>query len=428
MTGQDHPPPEEIPDDHGGPVTPPLAPGVPPDVRPPRAQHLLAGMKDAPRVAAELAGEAWASGPDIEEDELDEEMPRVQVTRRAVVLGVVFVLMAVAFFYFVLPQLSGLEDTWNRIDEGNPWWLLLAFGFSVLSFGGYVALFQGVYVHGTTSTRIGYRESYQITMAGLAATRLFAAGGAGGIALTAWALRRSGMSRRAVADRSIAFLTLTYLVYMLAIVVVGYGLSWGIFPGPAPFGVTVVPAIFGIIVIAIGLLMTFVPADVERRFERWSGGEGRLARLAIRVSTVPAAISSGVRIALRHIGARDPALVGVAAYWGFNIAILWACFHAFGEAPPWAVIVMAYFVGMLGNLLPLPGGVGGVDGGMIGAFAAFGTSGSLALVAVLTYRVFAFWLPTIPGIIAYFQLRRTVAGWREQRVAERTGQFDAVSA
>ena len=151
-------------------------------------------------------------------------------------------------------------------------------------------------------------------------------------------------------------------------------------------------------------------------------------RTAIRLSSVPAAISSGVRIAISHVGRRDPALVGVAAYWGFNVAILWACFHAFGEAPPWAVIVMAYFVGMLGNLLPLPGGVGGVDGGMIGAFAAFGVSGSLALVAVLTYRVFAFWLPTIPGVIAYFQLRRTVAGWRDQRVAERTAAFDAVTA
>ena len=62
---------------------------------------------------------------------------------------------------------------------------------------------------------------------------------------------------------------------------------------------------------------------------------------------------------------------------------------------------------MLGNLLPLPGGIGGVDGGMIGAFAAFGVDVGLAVVAVLTYRAFAFWLPTIPGAIAYFQLRRT---------------------
>ena len=116
---------------------------------------------------------------------------------------------------------------------------------------------------------------------------------------------------------------------------------------------------------------------------------------------------------------RDPSILGAVAYWAFNVAVLWASFHAFGESPPWPVIVQAYFVGMLGNLLPLPGGVGGVDGGMIGAFIAFGVDGSLAVVAVLTYRAFAFWLPTIPGAIAFFQLRRTVARWREERDHER---------
>ena len=58
---------------------------------------------------------------------------------------------------------------------------------------------------------------------------------------------------------------------------------------------------------------------------------------------------------------------------------------------------MAYFLGMLGNLLPLPGGIGGVDGGMIGAFIAFGVDSQLAIVAVLAYRGFSFWLPDDPG-------------------------------
>ena len=80
---------------------------------------------------------------------------------------------------------------------------------------------------------------------------------------------------------------------------------------------------------------------------------------------------------------------------------------------------MGYFVGMLGNLLPLPGGVGGVDGGMIGAFIGFGVDDGLAVVAVLTYRAFAFWLPTIPGAIAFFQLRRTVTRWREEPDGDR---------
>jgi uncharacterized protein (TIRG00374 family) len=79
---------------------------------------------------------------------------------------------------------------------------------------------------------------------------------------------------------------------------------------------------------------------------------------------------------------------------------------------------MAYFVGTLGNLLPLPGGLGGVEGGMIGAFAAFGVNLDLAVLAVLSYRAISFWLPTLPGAVAYFQLRRTVARWRaEQRAS-----------
>ena len=62
-----------------------------------------------------------------------------------------------------------------------------------------------------------------------------------------------------------------------------------------------------------------------------------------------------------------------------------------------------------------PGGIGGVDGGMIGAFVAFDVPFNYAATAVVAYRAFAFWLPTLPGAVAYFQLRRTVAGWRAER-------------
>ena len=78
---------------------------------------------------------------------------------------------------------------------------------------------------------------------------------------------------------------------------------------------------------------------------------------------------------------------------------------------------MAYFVGTLGNLLPLPGGLGGVEGGMIGALVAFGVDFNLAVLVVLSYRAISFWLPTLPGGVAYFQLRRTVARWREEQSA-----------
>ena len=350
--------------------------------------------------------------PEEEHADLDEAMPRVSISRRSLVLGLFFVVSAIAFLYFVLPQLADLKDSGQRVGDGNRWWLAAALVFTLASFGGYVMMFQGVFVR--AGSRVDWRASYQITMAGLAATRLFAAGGAGGIALTAWALRRSGMPRRKVADKTLAFLILTYAVYMAALVVGGFGLHFQLLPGSDPFAMTVVPAIFGLCVIALGLGLSRVPPDLQRRLEGFAQRGGRLARIAQRLSNAPAAFSSGMREALCHVRERDPALLGAVAYWAFNIAVLWACFHAFGDPPPLAVIVMGYFVGFLGNLLPLPGGIGGVDGGMIGAFAAFGVPLPLVVPAVLAYRIFTFWLPTIPGAIAYFQLRRTVARWRDE--------------
>jgi uncharacterized protein (TIRG00374 family) len=69
---------------------------------------------------------------------------------------------------------------------------------------------------------------------------------------------------------------------------------------------------------------------------------------------------------------------------------------------------------MFGNLLPMPGGVGGVEGGMIAALAGFGVDAGQAVVAVLLFRAVTFWLPMIPGVIAYFQLRKTVERWRQE--------------
>ena len=338
-----------------------------------------------------------------------DDLPRLGLTRGRVLAGLLFVASALAFLYFVLPKLLGLNETWNRIQHGNAWWLALAALLEVCSFLGYIVLFRGVFIKG--HSRIGWPESYQITMASLAATRLFAAAGAGGIALTAWALRRSGMGRRTVASRMIAFMALLYGVYMVAMVIDGVGLYIGVIPGPAPFAITIVPAIFGAVVISLFLGIAMLPADINRVIGPLTAGRRGVARLALRLSAASATAATGVRTAIDLVRERHPYLLGAVAWWGFDIAVLWACFHAFGGSPPKGVIVMSYFVGMLANTLPLPGGIGGVDGGMIGAFTAFGVNVELSVVAVLAYRAFAFWLPTLPGAVAYLQLRRTVHRW-----------------
>ena len=283
-------------------------------------------------------------------------------------------------------------------------------------FASYVALFRGIVGE---RVRLTWGESYEITMASLAATRLFSAGGAGGIVLTYWALRKASMPRKETAARMVAFLVVLYSVYMVTLVVNGVLLSAGVFEGPNPPGLTVVPAAFAGGVIVIFLLMALVPGDLERRFsgasqEKWTG------RTLRRLAAVPSTASVGIREAMAFV--REPrrggiAFAGAIGFWGAQIGILWAAFHAFDAEVPLAVIVQGFFVGMFANLLPLPGGVGGVDAGMIGAFLLFdlGIGYPTIFAAVLTYRLIAFWLPLVPGIIAFFQLRHTVQRWELER-------------
>jgi uncharacterized membrane protein YbhN (UPF0104 family) len=351
----------------------------------------------------------------------EEEMPRVVLTRRRAVGFGVFVLTVIAFFYFVLPKLSGVGTTVHRIERGDGWWIAIGVALELLSFAGYVMLFRAVFIRG--HGRIGWPESYEITMAGLAATRLFAAAGAGGVALTAWALRRSGMEPRIVACRMVAFMVLLYVVFAGSLLLDGIGLGTGLFPGGGSFAITYLPAIVALLLLGVAGAVAALPGDVERRLERRASGSGRLAHWLARAVTVPALGASGVRTAIDLVRSRNAGLLGAIAWWGFDISVVWAMFHAYGDAPSFTVIWMAYFVGQFGNLLPLPGGLGGVEGAMIGAFAAFGVDFNLSVLAVLSYRGISFWLPTVPGAIAYFQLRRTVARWREEEGSQGAGEL-----
>jgi len=364
-------------------------------------------------------------GAKVAQAEGDEE-PRFFENPKRIAQTIIIAIVAVAAIYFLFPQVVGVEDGIKKLSHGDPLWIAVAFVFSLLMFASYVALFRGVI---GAEVRLNWRESYEITMAGLAATRLFSAGGAGGIVLTYWALRKAGMPPKNTAARMVAFNVLLYAVYMLTLLINGILLRTGVLSGPAPAGMTVVPAVIAGAVIVIFLLITLVPGDLEKRFSAGSQ-ESFWGRTMRRVATVPSTLAVGVREAMSFI--REPSRGGLAVggaigFWATQIAILVAAFKAFGVDPSLAVVVQGFFVGMFANLLPLPGGVGGVDAGMIGAFVLFGLPDNAVFAAVLVYRLFAFWLPLVPGVIAFFQLQRTVQRWQSEPAGPPVGNDAAES-
>jgi uncharacterized membrane protein YbhN (UPF0104 family) len=218
-------------------------------------------------------------------------------------LGMAWVAALVGFLYFVIPRLAGLDETLHRLRGGNPWWLVFGVLFEALSIAGDITIFHGVF--GSDKSRIGWRASYQITLAGTAATKLLATAGAGGLALTAWALSGAGLGGKTVARRMVALEIVTYSIYMVALVVTGLGLWSGLFVGAAPFGLTVVPAVFGATVIAVTLSMLFVAKPMQRGLLKHAHtARPRAARWLRRAATLPQAVGDGLGTAIGLIAGR----------------------------------------------------------------------------------------------------------------------------
>jgi uncharacterized protein (TIRG00374 family) len=340
------------------------------------------------------------------------ELP-VFTTKRLIQTGIVVVILLVGI-YFLFPKLVGLGDALGKLDDADPVWIGIAVLFSIASYATYIALFKAVV--GGDDLKLTWGETYEINMAGVAATLLFSAGGAGGVALTYWALRKAGMNRREVARRMIAFVGLHYAFYPLALIIFGLLLRTGVLNGDNSVELTIIPAAVAGVMLVFGVLITLIPADVEERLLPHAHGE-HTRSFVEWASRVPETLGEGFRFALRlftHPRQGGLAVIGAAGFWAFSIGVLWASFHSLGIHVPLAVVVQGFFLGMVANLFPLaPAGVGAVDAGMIGAFVLFGLPEETVFPAILIFRLVSFWMPIPPGVVAFFQLRNTVRRWEE---------------
>jgi uncharacterized protein (TIRG00374 family) len=215
----------------------------------------------------------------------------------------------------------------------------------------------------------------------------------------------------------VAFVSLHYAFYPIALIVFGVLLRTGVLNGKSSVELTIIPAGVAGLLLILGVLVTLIPPDAEQRLARFAHTERSRSWLQT-AGKIPATLGEGFRFAVSlfaHPRRGGLAVLGAAGFWAASIGVLWASFHAFGVHVPLAVVVQGFFLGMVANLFPLaPAGVGAVDAGMIGAFVLFGIPEETVFPAILIFRLVAFWMPIPPGIFAFFQLRHTVHLWEEE--------------
>ncbi len=305
--------------------------------------------------------------------------------------------LLVAVFLFA----PGLGEVRDLLVRASPGWLVLATALEGLSFASYLVMFGPIFCTGLTR-----RRSWQIAGSELAMGSLVPASGAGGLALGAWVLHRGGMGGRRIARRSVAFFLIKSGVNFVAVAVLGAALAVGLLGPDLSLWLTALPAaLAALTIVVVGVLPRLGPGEAPEpdapRMRRWLSE----ARRAAIDGTAEARqiLRSG------HLGV----IAGSIGYWAFDNFVLWASFHAFGVSPPLTVILMGYLIGQLGGLLPIPGGIGGIDLGLIGTLIVYGAPAAATAAAVLAYRIILFWLPLIAGGVAFATLRRDMPSGQE---------------
>jgi uncharacterized protein (TIRG00374 family) len=254
---------------------------------------------------------------------------------------------------------------------------------------------------------MSWRVSYEVGMSELGANALFPTGGAGGLALGAWALKRGGMPAAEIAKRTVAFFLLTSVPNVLGVIVIGVGLAIQVLPGETNLLLTLLPAAIAVLAVLGALLVGRAAARLHARLQRSEAAVSSRRRQALLKSLV--AVADGVNEAVVLLREANAWLIaGLIAYLAFDLLVLWAGFHAFGHAPPIAIVWIAYLIGELGGLIPVPGGIGGIDAGLVGTFVLYGVPITSAASAVLAYRAIALWVPALLGAGAFVLLRRTL--------------------
>ncbi len=291
----------------------------------------------------------------------------------------------------------GLGRVRVLLADADPAWLAAAVGLEALSCFSYVLGFRRIFCR-----EMSWRTAQEIGWSELAMGSIVPASGAGGLALGAWALHRGGMPADKIARRSVAFFLIKSSVNFVAVAVIGALLAFGVIGPSQPLWRTALPAVLALVVIvgvvALGTLEAPPPPSEDApRKRRWLAHAGR-------------ATIGGVREAIALLKEHDAEVIGGAfGYWIFDNAVLWATFHAVGSSPPISIILMGYLIGQLGGLLPLPGGVGGIDLGLVGTLIVYGAPADATVAAVLAYRLILFWLPLVVGAFAFWSLRRALS-------------------
>ncbi|HEY6960982.1 MAG TPA: lysylphosphatidylglycerol synthase domain-containing protein [Gaiellaceae bacterium] len=298
----------------------------------------------------------------------------------------------------VLGTIAGWPHVFDLVETRRSWlWLLACLGGELVAYGGYVLTLRDM-ARVDEGPELDLDTSVRTVVGGFgvfAATR-----STGGFAVDYWAFRRGGATPREAAHRVLGLGFLEYVVLSAAALVASAALAFRL-DGHAGLTVTL-PGLAIVPALAAAWWATS-PKRVERlKRPRRSRVKGMLANSVAGAHYVRQLLASPREHGL--------GVLGNVVYWAGDIGCLAAALALCGGELSWSRLVLAYSGGYVLTRRALPaGGAGLVEVALTFALVGFGVHLTRALVAVVLYRLFNFWLPIVPALYlmpALTELRR----------------------
>lgn len=285
--------------------------------------------------------------------------------------------------YALLSQLADV-DLIGLISRANPWWILLALLLSIATYFGAAWSLSGF-----VPEHVPLKRNLLAQLAGDFAT-LVSPPTLGAVAINMRFLQRAGLHPALAAASVGVSQVMAFVVYL--VLLIGFGIAAG-----TQTDFTFDPprlAVIAVVVVAIGAISVLAVPAVRRRITQRVGPILReVGPRLVTVAQRPAKLAEGIG---GHL------LLNFA-----YIGVLLASVEAFGGDLNISVIAVVYLAGAtIGQAAPTPGGLGAVEAALAAGLTAAGLEGSIAVSAVLLYRLVTFWLPTIPGYWAFGWLTR----------------------
>lgn len=295
--------------------------------------------------------------------------------------------MLVAVVYFLVPQFADLPGIVQQVTDANWIWAIPAVLASV---GTYLA--AAIALMGATPGRLPF-GSTSAAQLGTAFTSTIAPAGIGGMALNVRFLQRQGVDS-AVATSSVGLDAVGGIVGH--VILIGIFLVWagrdaiGDVELPSPWAL----AIGAAVVVLLAVLAMLVPGTRRLVRDKLLPILGKAAGGLRDVLTTPS------KIAMMLSGS-------ILVTFCYLLAFV-ASTEAFDVDARFATLGAVYLVGAaVATIAPTPGGIGATEAALIGGLVAVGVSNPQAVPAVFLFRLVTFWLPILPGYVAFSWMRRT---------------------